>query len=197
LQKAVYLEGFVLNIQADVALIAACQQGDAGAIREIFDMYKDRVYALCRHMAGNTEDAEDLTQEVFVSVFQHLDHFRAESTFGTWLYRIATNHCLNRLRKKRPEIHSFETMQEIDIAPPASGPNPEDMVVRKELNRRMELAVAALPENLRIVFVLGTLEGLRYKEISEVCDCSEEAVKMRIHRARKQVRDKLKNYLEG
>ena len=186
-----------MNIQADVALIAACQQGDARAIREIFEMYKDRVYALCRHMAGNAEDAEDLTQEVFVSAFQHLSGFRAESAFGTWLYRIATNHCLNRLRKKRPEVHSFDALNEIDVAPPAPGPNPEDMVVRKELNRRMELAVAALPENLRAVFVLGTLEGLRYKEIAEICECSEEAVKMRIHRARKQVRDKLKNYLEA
>jgi RNA polymerase sigma-70 factor, ECF subfamily len=186
-----------LNIQADVALIAACQQGDTRAIRETFEMYKDRVYALCRHMAGNAEDAEDLTQEVFVSAFQHLNNFRAESAFGTWLYRIATNHCLNRLRKKRPEIHSFDAMAEVDIAPPAPGPSPEDMVVRKEMNRRMELAVAALPENLRAVFVLGTLEGMRYKEISEICECSEEAVKMRIHRARKQVRDKLKNYLEA
>lgn len=186
-----------MNIQADVALIAACQQGDAQAIREVFELYKDRVYALCHHMAGNAEDAEDLTQEIFVSAFQHLSSFRAESTFGTWLYRIATNHCLNRLRKKRPEIHSFDTMNEVDIAPPAPGPSPEDMVVRKELNRRMERAVAALPENLRIVFVLGTLEGMRYKEIADVCECSEEAVKMRIHRARKQVRDKLKNYLDG
>jgi RNA polymerase sigma-70 factor (ECF subfamily) len=186
-----------LNIQADVALIAACQQGDTRAIREIFDMYKDRVYALCRHMAGNAEDAEDLAQEVFVSAFQHLNSFRAESAFGTWLYRIVTNHCLNRLRKRRPEMQSFDAMDEIDIAPSAPGPSPEDMVVRKELNHRMELAVAALPENLRAVFVLGTLEGMRYKEISEICECSEEAVKMRIHRARKQVRDKLKNYLDA
>lgn len=185
-----------MNIQADVTLIAACQQGDTRAIRDVFEMYKDRVYALCRHMAGNAEDAEDLTQEIFVAAFQHLNGFRAESAFGTWLYRIATNHCLNRLRKKRPEEQSFDAMNTVDLAPPAPGPSPEDMVVRKELNRRMELAVGALPENLRIVFVLGTLEGMRYKEISEICDCSEEAVKMRIHRARKQVRDKLKQYLD-
>jgi arylsulfatase A len=94
LQKAVYFEGFVLNIQADVALIAACQQGDAHAIREIFDLYKDRVYALCRHMAGNTEDAEDLTQEIFVSAFQHLDHFRAAVACIDW----ATDVLLHELK---------------------------------------------------------------------------------------------------
>lgn len=180
-----------MNSQADVALIAACQQGDPRAIREVFELYKDRVFALCRHMAGNVEDAEDLTQEVFVSAFRNIGSFRAEAAFGTWIYRIATNQCLNRLRKKRPEVHSF------DAAPPAPGPSPEDMVVRKELNRRMEAAVAELPENLRAVFVLGTLEGMRYKEIAEILDCSEEAVKMRVHRARKRVRDRMKSYLES
>ena len=70
------------------------------------------------------------------------------------------------------------------------------MVVRKELNRRIEAAVADLPENLRAVFVLGTLEGMRYKEIAEIVGCSEEAVKMRVHRARKRVRDRMRSYLE-
>ncbi|MCZ6632923.1 MAG: sigma-70 family RNA polymerase sigma factor [bacterium] len=185
-----------MNTQADVALIAACQQGDSRAFRDIYDLYKDRIYALCRHMAGNFEDAEDLTQEVFISAFKNIQSFRAEAAFGTWLYRIATNLCLNRLRKRKPEIHSFEALEEFDAAPPALGPSPEDLLVRKELNRRLEAAVLALPENLRLVFVLGTLEGMRYKQIAEVCECSEEAVKMRVHRARKQVRDKLKNYLE-
>ena len=185
-----------MNTQADVALIAACQQGDGRAFRDVYDLYKDRIYALCRHMAGNFEDAEDLTQEVFVSAFKNIHTFRAESAFGTWLYRIATNRCLNRLRKRTPELHSFEALEEVGAAPPSSRPGPEDLLVRKELNHRLENAVSALPENLRVVFVLGTLEGMRYKHIAEICECTEEAVKMRIHRARKQVRDKLKNYLE-
>ena len=186
----------LLDTQADIALIAAGQQGDPRAFREVFELYKDRVFALCRHMAGNAEDAEDLTQEVFVSAFRHIAGFRAEAAFGTWLYRIASNQCLNRLRKRRPEVHSFEAMVEMDAAPPAPGPSPEEMVVRKELNRRIEDAVADLPENLRLVFVLGTLEGMRYKQIAEIVGCSEEAVKMRVHRARKRVRDRMKSYLE-
>jgi RNA polymerase sigma-70 factor, ECF subfamily len=186
-----------LNIQADVGLIAAGQQGDPRALRELFDMYKDRVYSLCRHMSGNAEDAEDLTQEIFVSAFEHLSGFRAESAFGTWLYRIATNQCLNRLRIRTRETASFLNLPEREALLPDQGPSPEDRVVRKELQQRMALAIAALPESLRAVFVLGTLEGMRYKEISEICECSEEAVKMRIHRARKQVRDKIKNYLDA
>ena len=91
------LRMLLLDSQADVALIAACQQSDPRAFREVFELYKDRVFALCRHMAGNIEDAQDLTQEVFVSAFRNIGSFRAEAAFGTWLYRIATNQCLNRV----------------------------------------------------------------------------------------------------
>ena len=82
-----------MNDQADIALIAACQQGDARAFKQVFDLYRDRVYSLCRHMSGNSEDAEDLTQEVFVRAFKNIAGFRAESSFGTWIYRIAVNCC--------------------------------------------------------------------------------------------------------
>jgi RNA polymerase sigma-70 factor (ECF subfamily) len=185
----------MVNTQADVALIAACQQGDSQAFRQVFILYKDRVYALCRHMAGNAEDAEDLTQETFVSAFQSIGNFRAESTFGTWLYRIASNRCLNRLRQNRSESHSVDVLNE--TVPPAFALSPEERIVRKELNCRIEAAVASLPEALRLVFVLGTIEGLRYKEIADIANISEEAVKMRIHRARKQVRDRIQKYLEA
>ena len=186
-----------MDPQADVSLIAACQQGDPRAFRDLFDLYKDRIYALCRHMAGNAEDAEDLTQDVFISAFRNINTFRAEAAFSTWLYRIASNRCAAEFRKKSPASRSFERLNDLDAAPPSPGPNPEDLVVRKELTGRVEAAVAALPENLRLIFVLGTLEGMRYREVAEIASCSEEAVKMRIHRARKRVRDSLKPYLES
>lgn len=179
-----------MELQADIVVIAACQQGDARAFREVFDLYKDRVYALCRHMAGNAEDAEDLAQETFAAAFQNIGTYRAEAAFGTWLYRIAANRCLNRLRQRRPE----EALERFPVTAP--DPSPEDLMVRKELNGHLEAAVAGLPEHLRLVFVLGTLEGMRYKDIADICHCSEEAVKMRVHRARKQVRDAMKSYLE-
>ena len=74
-----------LEQQADIGLIAACQQGDTRAFHEVYEIYRDRVFALCRHMAGNREDAEDLTQESFVQAFRHVGSFRAEAAFGTWL----------------------------------------------------------------------------------------------------------------
>ena len=183
--------------QVDIALIAACQQGDPRAFREVFELYKDRIYALCRHMSNTPEDAEDLTQEVFVSAFRSIGAYRAEAAFGTWIYRIAANRCMAELRKRKPTFQSFDAMEDAGRAPAAPAPNPEDLVVRKELSGRVKAAVADLPENLRLLFVLGALEGMRYREIAEVAGCSEDAVKMRIHRARKRVRDALKPYLEA
>ena len=182
--------------QADVGLIAACQQGDSRAFRQVFELYRDRVYGLCRHMAGNDADAEDLTQESFVWAFENIGSFRAEAAFGTWLYRIAANRCLAELRKQRPRFQPMEAAEK-NVVPLSGGANPEELLVRKELVERVEAAVASLPETQRLIFVLGTQMGLRYREIGEIAECSEDAVKMRIHRARKQVRDALKPYLES
>ena len=183
--------------QADVGLIAACQQGDPRSFQRLFEIYRDRVYALCRHMAGNDEDAEDLTQESFVWAFKNIGSFRAEAAFGTWLYRIAFNRCLAELRKQRPQFQSVELVEKDHVMQLRGGANPEDLLVRKELVQRAEEAVATLPEQQRLIFVLGTQMGMRYREIGAIVGCSEDAIKVRIHRARKRVRDALKLYLEN
>lgn len=183
--------------QADLALIAACQQGEAQAFRQVFDLYRDRVYGLCRHMAGNAQDAEDLAQESFAQAFKSIGSFRAESTFGTWLYRIAANRCLARARQRKPQFQSVEGLAEKNIVPLRGGPDPEEQLLRKELVKRAEDAVAALPEAQRLIFVLGTQMGLRYRQVGDIVGCSEDAVKVRIHRARKRVRDALKPYMEA
>ena len=183
--------------QADVGLIAACQQGDSRAFRQVFEMYRDRVYGLCRQMAGNDHDAEDLTQEIFIWAFKSIGSFRAEAAFGTWLYRIAANRCLSELRKRRPRFQPVEELEQKNVLPLAPGGNPEEQLVRKELVKRVEAAIADLPESQRLIFVMGTQLGMRYREIGEIANCSEDAVKVRIHRARKRVRDAIKPYLEN
>lgn len=185
-----------MDNQADIALIAACQQGDARAFQQVFDLYKDRVYSLCLRMSGSVEDAEDLTQDVFIRAFNSIGSFRAESTLGTWIYRIAANRCSSELRKFRPVVDSFESVDERGGIPSRT-PNPEDQVVHKEISDRVEAAIADLPENLRLLFVLSTVEGLRYSEVAEIADCSVDAVKMRIHRARRRVRESLLPYLNA
>lgn len=183
--------------QADVGLIAACQQGDHRAFRQVFEIYRDRVYGLCRQMAGNDQDAEDLTQEIFIWAFRSIGSFRAEAAFGTWLYRIAANRCLSQLRRRRPRFQSVDELEQKNVVPLAPGGNPEEQLVRKELVTRVEAAVADLPESQRLIFVLGTQLGMRYREIGQIAGCSEDAVKVRIHRARKRVRGMLKNYLDN
>ncbi len=181
--------------QADIGLIAACQQGDAVAFRHVHEIYRDRVFALCRHMAGNRDDAEDLTQEVFIQAFRHVGSFRAESAFGTWLYRIAANRCMAEARRRRPV---FGDVSQIDnVVCLDRGDSPDQQLAHKELVQRVEEAIAALPESQRLLFVLATQVGMKYKDIGQIVDCSEDAVKVRVHRARKRVRDALKGYLEA
>mgnify|MGYP001563400230 CR=1 FL=1 len=180
-----------MDEQTDIGLIAACQQGDTAAFRQVFEHYQDRVYRLCRHMAGNPQDAEDLAQDSFVQAFGAIQSFKGESAFGTWLFRIAANCCLGARRKRRAAFVPLD-----EELPLPSGSSPEDQLMRKELGKRVEAAIAALPENKRLLFVLGTQLEMPYQQIGQIAGCSEDAVKMRLHRARKQVRDALKNYLE-
>jgi len=178
--------------QTDLGLIAACQQGDAAAFRQVFDLYRDRVHRLCRHMAGNPQDAEDLAQESFVQAFGRIQNFRGESAFGTWLFRITANCCLSTLRKQRAAFVPLD-----EQLPLPAGSTPEDQLMRKELGKRVEAAIAALPENQRLLFVLGTQLEMPYREVVQIAGCSEEAVKMRLHRARQQVRHALRPYIES
>lgn len=186
-----------MEAQADIGLIAACQQGDARAFRRVFEIYRDRVYALCCHMAGNDQDAEDLTQEIFIQAFKNIGSFRAESAFGTWIYRIAANRCLAASRLRRPKFASVEEMAQRNVVPMAKEANPEEQLARKELMKRVEEAISGLPESQRLLFVLGTQMGMKYRQIGEIVDCSEDAVKVRMHRARRRVRDALKPYMEN
>ncbi len=184
-----------MQVQADIALIAACQQGDHRAFREVFEIYRDRVYSLCRNMSGSDEDAEDLTQDIFIAAFKGMGSFRAESSFGTWIYRIAANRCAAELRRTKPRFQSLDDAERQNVLPLSNRGNQEEQLVRKELLQRVEAAVEALPESQRLIFVLGTQMGMRYREIGEIAGCSEDAVKVRIHRARKRVRDAMKVYL--
>ena len=166
---------------ADFGLIASCQQGDHRAFRQIFDIYRDRVYGLCRQMSDTDEDAEDLTQEIFIQVFRSIRSFRGEAALGTWIFRVAANVCTSELRKRRPKFQSLADAESANDLPAANQLNPEEQLVRKELVKRVEEAVSALPPSQRLVFVLATQMNMRYREIGEVVGYSEDAVKVRIH----------------
>jgi RNA polymerase sigma-70 factor, ECF subfamily len=170
----------------DRELIRACRRGEPDAFRRLFDRYRDPVYRLAYRFSGNADEAEDATQETFVRLFERLDSFRGESAFSTWLYRLAVRQCLNRRRRAKDDRSLDDSTVE-----PAGGEDPVDACLRREREDRAARAVAGLPETLKTAFVLVSLEGLSYAEAADVLEVSVEAVRMRMSRARRELKERL------
>jgi RNA polymerase sigma-70 factor, ECF subfamily len=186
----------------DLILVHAAQGGDKRAFAQLVETYERRVYNLARKMMRNPQDAEDVLQETFLSVYRHLGAFRSESSFATWLYRIAMNASLMKLRGRREPPLSLDEPIETDGdgALPREivdwGDTPEQALLNVETRAQMDAAVAALPETLRAVFVLREIEGLNVKETADVLGISVPNVKTRLHRARLMLRESLTVYFK-
>jgi RNA polymerase sigma-70 factor (ECF subfamily) len=135
--------------------------------------------------------AEDLTQEIFLKVFENISSFRYESSFATWLYRIAVNTCMNFQRDKKP-AESLGVTDDL-----GSSVSPEAICEWGELQRKIEAEIASLLSPLKIAFLLVVVEGMTYREASEILGLSVDALRMRVSRARQILREKLKGYMEG
>jgi RNA polymerase sigma-70 factor (ECF subfamily) len=177
--------------EIDTALVRACQRGDIEAFEQIFRVYRNPVFRLAYRFTGNRDDAEDLTQEIFLKVFENIGSFRYESSFATWLYRIAVNTCMNFQRDKKP-AESLGVTDDL-----GSSVSPEAICERGELQRKIEAEIASLPSPLKIAFLLVVVEGMTYREASEILGLSVDALRMRVSRARQILREKLKGYMEG
>ena len=174
-------------------LIRACQGGSPEAYREIYDCYKAKVYSLAAYMTGDPEAAKDLTQEIFLKLFRDIRAFRFESSFSSWLYRLATNACLNALRDRRSrrEVGIEEAVgTTIEIDPDRS---PEQKQMDQQVQRAIQEAILSLKPPLRAVVVLRYIEDLSYGEIAETLSCSEGTVASRLSRAHRQLERKLKS----
>ncbi|MGH9934711.1 MAG: RNA polymerase sigma factor [Blastocatellia bacterium] len=164
-------------------LIRACQDGSLDAQRELYECYKAKVYSLAVYLTGDAEMARDLTQEIFLKVFRDLRAFRFESGFNSWLYRLATNTCLNALRSRRTrrEIRIEEvlgTPAEID-----AGCQIEQQQVDLSIRQAVRKAILSLKPPLRVVVVLRYIENLSYGEIAEALSLSPGTVAARLNRA--------------
>jgi RNA polymerase sigma-70 factor (ECF subfamily) len=159
----------------------------------VFHAHAPRVYGLARRMLGNTADAEDVTQEVLLQVVRKLDTFRGESSLATWLHRVTVNAALDHRRRqaRRPQPHPDASLDY--IAP--SGDGPDDQALRGELRQRLDGAVARLPASYRDVFVLAGVEELGNVEIGQRLGLSLAAVKGRLRRARRALREALGPHL--
>jgi RNA polymerase sigma-70 factor, ECF subfamily len=189
-------------MENDLALVQAAQRGDNRAFAQLVEHYEQRVYNLARKMMRTPQDAEDILQETFISVYRNLGNFHGDSSFATWLYRIATNASLMKLRgRKEPPLSLDEPIESEDNGSlPREivdwGITPEEALLSGETRAQMDAAIATLPEILRAVFILRDIEGLTVQETADVLNISVPNVKTRLHRARLLLRESLSVYFK-
>ena len=179
---------------SEAEAIDRAKQGDAESFEGLYVLHKRRVYSLCLRMTGNTTEAEDLTQEVFLQLYRKIATFRGESAFSTWLHRLAVNVVLMHLRKKGlPLVSLEETLEPLQEEGPRKDIGTRDNVLAGSLDRiNLERAIERLPPGYRMVFVLHDVEGYEHNEIAEMLDCSIGNSKSQLHKARMKLRDLLR-----
>ena len=182
----------------DAALVGRAQGGDYAAFEQLVARHERGIYALARRIVHNEADADEVVQETFLSVVEHLAEFRGESMFRTWLIRVATNHALKvlRRRKARPTTQIAEESplpHPVFIAPWKE--NPQQLAQRNEVARLLEEAMNDLDEKYRLVFVLRDVEGLSTEEAAAALGITESNAKVRLLRARLMLREKLTRVL--
>lgn len=177
-------------------LVLRCQAGEREAYTELVRRYQQRLYSFVFRLLRHREEAEDATQEVFMRVFRSLPSYRPESSFTSWLYRIASNYCMDILRKRRQKVVSLfyknieEEEERLLEIPDASG-DPESLFGDAELKRTLQNAIDGLPPKYRLVILLRHREGLSYQEIADITGLPEGTIKAQIFRARRLLREAL------
>jgi RNA polymerase sigma-70 factor, ECF subfamily len=185
----------------DRVLVARAQAGELDAFEALANRYEQRVYALALRMLRHKQDAEDVTQQTFLSALENLGGFRGDASFATWLLRIATHAALKIIRKQKglDTVSLEEATEEADGYDTIPHPeyiadwrqSPEQLVPKNEMQRLLDEALAKLDEKHRLVFLLRDAEGLSVKETAETLGLSEANTKVRLLRARLQLREQL------
>jgi RNA polymerase sigma-70 factor (ECF subfamily) len=186
-----------LSLLSDLELVERAKGADASAYQELVERYYRKIYNLALRLVRQPEDAEDVLQETFVAAYKALPKFKGDSAFGTWLYRIATNFGLMKLRGKKPVFVSLDDHKDDDLPPLELvdfSANPMKDVLDDEVRAKMEEAISKLPDDMRTVFLLRDVEGLSNSEVAEILDLTVAAVKSRLHRTRLQLRQELSRY---
>ncbi|HOB84281.1 MAG TPA: RNA polymerase sigma factor [Bacteroidales bacterium] len=183
----------------DNEIIKSIVQGDRDSFRILVERYQQMVFRTCMGFLHNKEDAEDLTQDVFIQAYQSLSRFKGESAFSTWLYRIAVNASLNKIRKSKLKLvfERFENLTGSDRTGSDTYPvikndeDPEKIIIRQEHSEWLGRALDSLPENQKTAIVLSKYDDLSQKEIAEIMNTTEGAVEALLQRAKKNLREKL------
>ena len=192
----------VQEADADVTIVRQVQAGDVAAFDKLILKYRERVLGIIYHMTSNREDAADLTQDAFIKTFQSIHRFQGQSSFFTWLYRIAVNSALSHLRKHR--LRSFFSLEKIDGDAPVSREIIDALTDKNgadrdtyvhELQEKLNEAMQKLSIRHRTVVTLFEIDGLSHQEIAEVMETSVGTVRSRLHYAKQLLQAELQPYM--
>ncbi len=192
---------------SDENLVALAQEGDRKAFEELVLRHQERAYSLALHMCmGDTEEAQDLTQEAFLRAFKNIKNFRGDSSFYTWFFRIVVNTCLDGRRKRlkwenlfafrRQKSQDEEETDELEVQPDtAPGRDPMAVLSEKRLTRDIKRALKELPPRQRMALQLKVIEGMSLREIAEIMGAAEGTVKSHLFRATHKLQEVLKDWI--
>jgi RNA polymerase sigma-70 factor, ECF subfamily len=190
----------------DLTLVKRVRDGDQRAFKLLVERYQRKVYAVALGMLKDKDEAMDVSQEAFVKVYKYLDHFKGDSSFYTWLYRITVNICIDVMRRKGSSGGQMEEFDEsiatdlgearIGALGSRLGTNPQKSALRRELAEKIQEALAAVPEKHRAILLLREVEGMSYEDLSRTLDIPKGTVMSRLFHARAKVQKILSEYLE-
>ncbi|MDP4180034.1 MAG: sigma-70 family RNA polymerase sigma factor [Bacillota bacterium] len=172
---------------SDVELINRCIKGDQDAFSEIVSRYKRLVFKVVFNIINNEHEVNDISQEVFLKVYKNLRSYNPEYKFSTWIVKVATNHCLDTVRKKKVDSLSIEEAADVSD----KNDTPEESYIRKEKVQRIREAISELPEKYRVPIILFHQNGLSYEEMMKVMNEPITIIKNRLYRARLMLKGKL------
>lgn len=177
----------------DSAVVLRAQNGDSEAFEEIVKQHERKIYNLAYRYTGSSEDALDICQETFIKIYRSIKNFKGESSFSTWIYRVASNVCIDYIRKDKKTISLSDDDNYISETLESPNGDPEKELSRKELSSEISKSLLQINEDQREIIVLRDIEGYSYEEIAQLLDISEGTVKSRIARGRKKLQTILIN----
>jgi len=192
-----YVRGMVMS--GEMQLLEQAKAGNLRAFEELVSSYEKKIYNYCLRMTNSREDAEDLTQEVFVRVYKNIKSFKGGSQLSTWIYRIAHNICIDRYRKSKASVVSLnqpkgeDDEREIDL--PSGSPSPEEHVIRSEQQKLLLKCISRLKPEYQTVIILRDIQHFSYEEIAGILNLPLGTVKSHINRARAALRDAVRPHL--
>ena len=189
----------------DMMLVERALEGDLAAFEQLVARYQNKLVGFAARMLGDHEEAEDVAQEAFVKAYRALDSFRGQAQFSTWLYRITTNLCIDRVRaKKRRPQQAYSLDEPLDKEDdkggrelPDSTFEPSVSVEREELRRVVRSTMAEMPEKMRQVLIMCDMQGMPYEQIAQILDCPIGTVKSRLFHARADLARRMRPYMTG